>query len=152
MRSRDIISALFWMAMGVGIGYGGYDLGLGTLHDPGSGFMFFWVGIFMTGLSLCIFIQAIRGKGLKGELKSLWTEMRWKKLVSVIGALFLYAYVLTALGFILATIGLLIFLFKAVEPQKWFWAVAGAVISTLAAYGLFKLWLGCQLPPGLLGM
>jgi hypothetical protein len=56
------------------------------------------------------------------------------------------------LGFILSTIGLLVFLFKAVEPQKWSWAVLGAMISTLAAYSVFRLWLGCQLPQGLLGI
>ncbi len=33
----------------MGVCYGGYDLELGTLRDPGSGFMFFWVGIIMIG-------------------------------------------------------------------------------------------------------
>jgi putative tricarboxylic transport membrane protein len=140
------------MAMGIGISYGGYDLDMGSLHDPGSGFMFFWVGLFMIGLSLIIFIKAVRGKDPKGELKVLWTEIRWKKLVSVMAALFIYAYVLTPLGFILTTILLLIFLFKAVEPQKWSWAIMGAIVCTLATYGLFRLWLGCQLPQGLLGV
>jgi len=152
VKSRDIISSLFWMAMGIGISYGGYDLDMGSLHDPGSGFMFFWVGLFMIGLSLIIFIKAVRGKDPKGELKVLWTEIRWKKLVSVMAALFIYAYVLTPLGFILTTILLLIFLFKAVEPQKWSWAIMGAIVCTLATYGLFRLWLGCQLPQGLLGV
>jgi uncharacterized BrkB/YihY/UPF0761 family membrane protein len=55
------------------------------------------------------------------------------------------------LGFILSTVLLLLFLFKAVEPQKWSWAVLGAVISTLTAYGVFQLWLGTQLPRGFLG-
>lgn len=152
MKNRDILSSLFWMAMGIGISYGGYALDIGNLHNPGSGFIFFWVGIFMIGLSLILFINAIREKGTKGELKALWAEISSKKLVSVMAALFIYAYVLTSLGFILTTILLLIFLFKAVEPQKWSWAILGAIVCTLAAYGLFKIWLGCQLPQGLLGV
>jgi putative tricarboxylic transport membrane protein len=152
VRSRDIISSLFWMAMGIGVCYGGVDLELGTLHDPGSGFMFFWVGMIMIGLSLSILIRAMKKKAVAGELKVLWSEIRWKKIVSVLVALFLYAYVFTSLGFILTTILLLIFLFKSVEPQRWSWAILGAIISTLAAYGVFRLWLGSQLPRGLLGI
>ena len=138
--------------MGIGISYGGYKLDLGTLHEPGGGFLFFWVGLIMIGLSLGILIRAARGKASKGELKAVWAGISWKKLISVLAALFIYAYLFTPLGFILSTIGLLVFLFKAVEPQKWSWAVLGAMISTLAAYSVFRLWLGCQLPQGLLGI
>jgi len=140
------------MAMGIGISYGGYDLHLGNLRDPGPGFMFFWVGVIMIGLSLIVLIKAVREKGQRGELKVLWTQIRWKKVLLVLAALFVYAYVLTPLGFIPTTILLLIFLFKAVEPQKWSYAILGAVVCTLAAYGLFGFWLGCQLPQGLLGL
>ena len=55
------------MAIGAGVCYGGYDLELGTLRDPGSGFMFFWVGIIMMGLSLAILIRAMREKAKAGE-------------------------------------------------------------------------------------
>ena len=152
MRSRDIISSLFWAAVGIGICCGGYNLGLGNLQEPGGGFIFFWVGVIMIGLSLGILIQAARGKAVQGELKGIWAGIRWGKVVSVLAALFIYAYLFTPLGFIPATILLLIFLFKAVEPQKWSWAILGAIVSTLAAYGVFRLWLQCQLPQGLLGI
>jgi putative tricarboxylic transport membrane protein len=152
VKKRDIISSLFWMAMGIGICSGGYGLDLGTLHDPGSGFMFFWVGIIMIGLSLGIFIRAMKETAVAGELKTLWTGIRWKKVVFILVALLLYAYVFVPLGFILSTILLLIFLFKAVEPQRWSWAILGAIISTLAAYGVFHLWLRSPLPKGFLGI
>ena len=153
MKSRDIISSIFWLTMGMGVCYGGYELELGTLNDPGSGFLFFWVGIIMIGLSLSILIRAMKETAVPGELKRvLWTEIRWKKIVSVLVALFLYAYVFTFLGFIVSTFLLLTFLFKVVEPQKWSWAILGAIISTLTAYGIFQLWLGSQLPKGFLGI
>jgi len=152
VKKRDIISSLFWMAMGIGVCYGGYCLDLGTLHDPGSGFMFFWVGIIMIGLSLGILIRAMKETAVAGELKILWTDIRWKKVVFILVALLLYAYVFVSLGFILSTVLLLIFLFKAVEPQRWSWAILGAIISTLAAYGVFHLWLRSPLPKGFLGI
>jgi len=152
MKKRDIISSLFWMAIGIGVCYGGYNMDLGTLNDPGSGFMFFWIGIIMIGLSLIILLKAIKKTAVAGELKTLWTEIRWKKVVSILVALMLYAYIFVPLGFILSTILLLIFLFKAVEPQRWSWAILGAIISTFAAYGLFHLWLKSPLPKGFLGI
>lgn len=151
MRSRDIISSLFWAAMGIGVCGGGYELGIGNLHDPGGGFIFFWVGVLMIGLSFGILARAVRQKATTGEMKAVWAGISLKKIVSVLAVLFIYAYLLTPLGFIPATILLLIFLFKAVEPQRWSWAILGAVVSTLAAYSVFRLWLQCQLPPGLLG-
>ena len=140
------------MLIGAGVCYGGYDLELGTLRDPGSGFMFFWVGIIMMGLSLSLLIRAMREKSKTGEMKLIWSEVRWKKIMSVIIALFLYAYAFNTLGFIFCTTIILIFLFKAVEPQRWSVAVLGAILSTLSAYLVFQLWLGSQLPKGLLNI
>ncbi len=152
MKNRDLFSSLFWLAMGAGVCYGGYDLELGTLHDPGSGFMFFWVGAIMIGLSLFIFIRAIRERGKAEETKILWSQVQWKKNIYVLAALFLYAYAFSPLGFILSTVLLLIFLFKAVEPQRWSVAILGALLSTLTSYAVFHLWLGTQLPKGFLGI
>lgn len=139
------------MALGIGVSYGGYDLELGTLRDPGSGFMFFWLGIIMMALSASILIRAVKMKDGK-RVSILGKDIRWKKILAVLAGLFLYAYVFSVLGFILTTGLLLLFLFKAIEPQKWSWAVLGAIVSTLSAYGVFQLWLGSQLPRGFLGI
>lgn len=152
MNRKDIFSSLFWALLGAGICYGGWDLELGSLHDPGSGFMFFWVGIIIIGLSLSILVRALREKGRAGEMKALWSGVQWKKIVAVLLALYLYAYGFNLLGFLLSTILLLIFLFKAVEPQRWSTAVWGAILSAVAAYAVFRVWLGTQLPRGILGI
>ena len=134
----------------MGVGYGGYDLELGTLHDPGSGFMFFWVGLIMVGLSLGIFVQGLRKGAEPQRIGGMFSGLQWRKVIYVLIALSLYAYVFNLLGFILATVLLLIFLFKAIEPQRWSVAILGAVVSSVAAYLVFQVWLGSQLPKGFL--
>ena len=152
MKSRDFYSSLVWVALGVGVSYGGYDLELGTLHDPGSGFMFFWVGLIMVGLSLSIFIKGMRkGEDAQG-IRSMFSGLRWPKVIYVLIALSLYAYIFNFLGFILATVLLLIFLFKAIEPQRWSAAILGAMASSMVAYLVFQVWLGSQLPKGILNI
>ena len=152
VRTADIASSLFWMAVGVGVSYAGYDLELGRLRDPGSGFLLFWVGVIMVGLSLSIFIRALRRETGAHAIKPFSLGVRWKKNIPVVVALFFYAALFTWLGFILSTVLLLIFLFKAVEPQRWSVAVIGAVLSALVTYTVFHLWLRSPLPTGVLGI
>jgi putative tricarboxylic transport membrane protein len=140
------------MGISSAICYGGYDLGLGTLNEPGSGFIFFWVGIIMIGLSMGIFIRALVNEGrLEGEEK-LWEGIQWWKLISVGTALVFYVYAFTSLGFILSTILLLTFLFKGIGPQPWLRSIFQAVLSALITYVVFSLWLGVQFPRGFLGI
>lgn len=148
VNKKDFISSLFWMATGAGLCYGGYDLKLGQLHEPGPGFIFFWVGITMMGLSLIILLGAMQEKEKLKEKGEIFPATKWGKVISVPIALALYGYVFNLLGFILTTVMLLVYLFKAIEPQRWSVAIAGALITTLTAYVVFKVWLGCPLPKG----
>ena len=102
----------------------------------------------MVGLSAVIFIRAVHQAGPQGELKLLWLQAHWEKVIYMLLALFLYAYAISFLGFILSTFFLLVFLFKAIEPQRWFIAIGAAVLSTAAAYLIFRIWLGSPLPKG----
>jgi len=149
---KDFISSLFWLAVGVGVCYGGYDLGLGPLNEPGPGFIFFWVGIIMIGLSLGILIKALRTGGKEEKLMLLWAAVNWKKPIYILVGLSLFAHFFLALGFILSSMLLLIFLFRVVERQSWVMAIGGALLSSLAAYLLFQVLLGCQFPAGFLNL
>ncbi len=52
--------------------------------------------------------------------------------------------------FSLSTMILLVFLFKAIEPQKWSVALGGALITSLLSFVIFARWLDVQLPRGIL--
>jgi putative tricarboxylic transport membrane protein len=145
----DVLSALVWLLLGAGVARAGLDLGLGVLHDPGPGFMLFWVGLVMAALAVAVGVRGLRAGAPPGAR---WAGVRWTKLVGVTAALAAYGWLLPQLGFLLTTALLLIYLFKAIEPQRWSVAVAGAVASALVAYLVFKVWLGAQLPAGPLGI
>jgi putative tricarboxylic transport membrane protein len=138
------------VALGAFLCKWGYDLDLGTLSEPGSGFIIFWMGIVTMGLSVSIFFLTFFQKIVPEQKKSLWSGVRWRKLIFVLVSLLLYAYALIPLGFLLSTCLLLILLFKGIEPQKWSVAVTGAILTVLITYAIFHLWLGSQLPKGIL--
>jgi len=150
LRHQDTYSSLFWTAIGAGSFYEGCRLGRGDLHNPGPGFIFFWMGLIMIGLSLSILLRDVPRKPTAGERTSVWSGIHWVKIIAVLISLLLYAYFFTTLGFLLSATILLVFLFKAVEPQRWSVAILGAVSSALIAYLVFYVWLGSQLPRGFL--
>jgi putative tricarboxylic transport membrane protein len=147
MRTGETLAATFWLAVAVGVTVAGYRLGLGSLGDPGSGFMIFWVGTVMVALSLAALATAARQSAADGLL-ALWRGTRWYLVPYVTLLLVLYAWSLPALGFLAAASLLLFVLFKTVEPIGWGLAVLLAILSTAAAYIVFHRWLGTQLPAG----
>jgi putative tricarboxylic transport membrane protein len=147
MRTGDLLAALFWLAVASYVTVAGWKLDLGSLHDPGSGFMIFWVGAVMTVLSLAAVVAAARQPA--GEaLASLWAGTRWMLVPYVIVLLGVYAWLLPTLGFLVGTVILLFLLFKTIEPSGWFASLFAAVATTAATYLVFHRWLKTQLPAG----
>jgi len=151
MKKYDQTSSLVWLGLALLICVESFRLPLGSIHDPGPGFLPLLVGVLLAGLSVICFLQA--RKGPSAEPKGSWySTERWKNLVWVLLALLAYAVVLDSLGFLISTFLLLIVLFRfGMEPQRWAWAIGGSVIASLSCYVVFELWLRTQLPKGILG-
>jgi putative tricarboxylic transport membrane protein len=147
MRTGETLAAAFWLAVALGITWSGWDLGLGTLSDPGPGGMIFWVGVAMTALSVATLVEALRRAQTAG-LARLWQDTRWWLVPYVVALLALYAWLLPALGFFVTTLLLLLVLFATIDRQSWIAPPVGAVLATAAAYIVFHRWLGTQLPAG----
>jgi putative tricarboxylic transport membrane protein len=147
MRTGEILAAAFWLAVALGVTWSGADLGLGTLVNPGSGSMIFWVGVVMTGLALATLVIALRQPATAG-LASLWHGTRWWLVPYAVALLAIYAWVLPMLGFFTTTVLLLFTLFMTIDRKGWLAPPLGAILITAAAYIVFHRWLGTQLPAG----
>jgi hypothetical protein len=147
MRTGELLAAAFWLALALGITWSGWDLGLGTLNDPGPGGMIFWVGAVMAALSLAMLAAAYRRAPAEG-LGSLWQGMRWWLVPYVVALLAAYGWLLTVLGFFATTVLLLFTLFMTIDREGWIQPPLFAVLATAAAYIVFHRWLGTQLPAG----
>jgi putative tricarboxylic transport membrane protein len=151
MRTGELLAAAFWLAAALGVTWSGWDLGLGTLSDPGPGGMIFWVGVVMTALCVATLVAAVRrapAEGLAGGLASLWQSTRWWLVPYVVVLLALYAWLLSTLGFFATTVLLLFVLFVTIDRQSWIAPPVGAILATTVAYIVFHRWLGTQLPEG----
>jgi hypothetical protein len=119
---------------------------LALVHNrhPGPGFIFFFAGLLLIILSTVdLALTFIKQSGIEKhkEQYHMWSGVRWQKILLVLGCLSAYAIFLDSAGFFLISFFLMIFLFKAIEPTKWWITILGSFITTATAYTIFKLWL-----------
>ncbi len=150
MKKRDRSSSVIWGALGIYIAFEGYRLDLGTLGNPKCGFLIFWAGVILAGLSSILFIQTFWQKPDKEGAQSLWANVRWGRGIKLLSALVVYAIFFKTLGFIVSTFLLLLFLFKGLEPQRWSAALVLSVATIAVCYFVFGVFLEMQFPAGIL--
>ena len=148
MNKNDLFTSLIWAAIGFYVAFEGYRLGLGSLHKPMPGFLIFWTGIILAGLSIGLFSQTFLSS--KGAKKTLWEGFQWPRGLKLMSALIVYVLIFKWLGFILGTFFLLLFLFKGLEPQKWSAALILSIETTILCFFIFKVLLEVQFPEGVL--
>ena len=144
----DRVSSIFWLIFGIPVAFLSYKLGLGELTRPGPGFLTFWCGLILCGLSVLVFVRdriAGRGETTKG-IRYLWSTVQWSKALITVLVLVAYALTFERVGFLLSTIVLLIVLFRAIDPMKWWAAIVVAVLASFVAFVVFDMAFQVQLP------
>jgi putative tricarboxylic transport membrane protein len=149
--NTDRVSSLFWLALGLVSMYGAVQLGLGTLGEPGSGFLAFLAGCFISLIALGISLKSfILWRGVHLNFAPLWMEANWRR-PAVISLLVLgFILALERLGFILSGFLLLLVLFRWVEKFSWKKALMIPALTLGFAYLLFNVFLKATLPRGFL--
>jgi putative tricarboxylic transport membrane protein len=140
--------ALFWVALGILVCYEATRLGLGSVTEPGSGFIFFWSGLILVILSLMVLAEGLRSTE---EIVHETRDMNWVKIALVLLSLVLYAFFLERLGFVLTTFVLLCFLLGWIERTNWTRSLGIATAAALGSFAIFELWLKIRLPKGIFG-
>ena len=151
MGKVDRIGGVFWLVFGLFICIESYRLGLGALHKPGPGFLYFWTSIFLIIMSIVVLIRAWSSMGTEEPEASIFGKQNPLKIVLVLLSLFLYAIFMEMVGFIPITLLLFVYLLGIIEKKRWFYTICVSVAVTVAAYLIFETWLQSQLPKGLLG-
>ena len=148
IRKAEVWGGLFWLGVGVFVTWQGYDMGLGKLHEPGSGFAFFWIGVLMIMLAMVTVVEGVLTAG--PDLASLWRDTRWGRILVITALLLVYGALFETIGFIPLALALLLILMFFIDPVKWWLAIPVSVGSTLGIWYVMSKWLLIQLPSGVL--
>lgn len=146
MKTSDMASSVFLMALGGFIAWQAEKLSIGGIHEPGPGFFPFYLSLILIILGIAIFVQ-----GLREEPKQKEEAPRKMRLAVTLLAIFIYPFLLESLGYILTTFLLMLIIIKMMIEKAWWFAPSLSLLISLASYVIFKMWLQVLLPAGLLG-
>ena len=82
------------LALGVFVIWSSFKLKIGTIHDPGSGYVLFYTGILMCLFAATIIVAAVTEGG--PTFGSRWEGARWTRPAALIGCLVVYCFALDA--------------------------------------------------------
>ncbi|MCL4552688.1 MAG: tripartite tricarboxylate transporter TctB family protein [Candidatus Marsarchaeota archaeon] len=148
MKKQHLIADGVWLVLGLAVSAESWRLNVGTFSVPGPGFLPFWAGALLAILSLISLLRTTTEP--PDEEPSVWAGVNIPKLGLVILALLLYVVLFNTLGFLLCTFLLLLFLFRVVEPYRWYVVLLASALSLASVYVLFVRLLDVRLPGGVL--
>lgn len=150
MKTHDQGSSLFWLLLSIYVCIESLRLEIGTLRNPGMGFMTFGASVLLGTLSLGLLFHSIFRKE-EARVEPLFSGTLWKRIILVLMALLLYTKLLPLAGYLLGTFFLMSFLFWIIERKKVWRVLILSFTTTVVTYYVFSKWLNCQFPSGLIG-
>ncbi|MES2194674.1 MAG: tripartite tricarboxylate transporter TctB family protein [Pseudomonadota bacterium] len=147
LNNSELWGGLIGLALGAFVVWSGLKLKLGTINDPGSGYVLFYTGLLMCLFAVTIITAAVTEGG--PTFGSRWKDARWTKPLLVIGSLIAFSLALDTLGFLLSTIPLMLLLLRLVDPVRWSLAIPIALLAPLGVWWVLKRLLLIQLPSGI---
>ncbi|WP_375411692.1 tripartite tricarboxylate transporter TctB family protein [uncultured Bradyrhizobium sp.] len=147
LNNSELWGGVVGLALGIFVIWSSFRLKIGSIHDPGSGYVLFYTGILMCLFAVTIIIAAVTEGG--PTFASRWEGTRWTRPAILIGCLVVYCFALGPLGFLLASIPLLLLLLRRIDPVRWPLALPLAVLAPLGVWWVLKHALLIQLPVGI---
>ena len=149
--NAERLGAIFWLAFGLIVMFASFRLELGTLRTPGSGFLGFLGGGFVTLMALVVLVQSCLKQSKPHTMSSLWKGLKWWRPLAMALLVLFYILSLERLGFIVTSLFFLLATFRGVV--KFSWPRAGWVTCLVVgcSYLLFHVFLKATLPRGMFG-
>ncbi len=139
---KDVIGALFWLAMGIFFAIGGLRLNPGSLRQPGPGFL----PLVMASLLICFSLFIVAKGVIRPE--SPLKDILWRNQLVAVASVFIFGVLLDLIGFFLATFILLSILFGLLFTgrRRWLRTLFYAAITALVGWYLFSVILRVPFP------
>jgi putative tricarboxylic transport membrane protein len=147
LNNSELWGGLIGLALGIFVIWSSFKLKIGTINDPGSGYVLFYTGILMCVFALTIIVAAVTEGG--PTFASRWQGTRWTKPAILIACLVVYCFALEPFGFLVSSIPLMLLLLRAIDPVRWPLAIPLAVLAPLGVWWVLKRILLIQLPAGI---
>ena len=139
----DQFSGLMLLALALYVGWENRAYPVGTLAEPGPGYLPLLLAIFLGAMGLLIALWGVRSAPL-AAMK--WTEATRAVVILIVCGVATLA--LERIGYRLTMIALLVVFLGVIERKHWFMVAAVAIGFSLISYAVFATWLRVPLPLG----
>lgn len=151
--NSDRLSSLVWLAVGFIALYTSLALGLGTVREPGPGFLGFLTSTFISLMATIILVESFGKAGEdKKKIAELWQGLRWPRPLLICGITVGYILIFDWLGFAVSSLIFLVALLKGMEGLPWWKALLISFACVGFSYLLLSFSLESTLPRGFLGI
>jgi putative tricarboxylic transport membrane protein len=153
MKTRDILSSLFFLVVGVVFTAGSFSYPVWDRYGPGPGFFPLVLGTLFSALSLCLLLMRSLGRRDTGEAlapsDSLNPSEIYKTLVYLL-LLILFYFFFDWLGSLLTLFVFLVIVLAVLNRRPLRLSLSISVASAVLTYVVFVRLLGVSLPGGML--
>ncbi len=141
----DRVLGLGAVLLAIPVAVASWGFGAGSPKSPGAGFWPLLIALTMAGLGVSLILRPTGRAATAGG-----PDSRWGRLGIALGTLGFYVVTLEPLGYLLATIVLLVVQFHWVEGRSWRTSLWTAVLTSAVSLVLFRTLLKVPLPLGAL--
>ena len=113
---------------------------------PGAGFLPFWLGLLLVGLSLLVLYRSFFAA--RAPASDAAPSGGWRRIGPIVLGLVVAVAVIEWVGFAVAVAVYLVLLVRFLERRPWPAALGLALGATAAIFLIFKVWLRVPLPVG----
>jgi putative tricarboxylic transport membrane protein len=148
LTKAEKATSLLFILLALFIGLESRKYPLGTLDNPGPGFLPMLLAVAIAGMSVGLSAKAWKNRMTKDH-RTFWPEKGGLFKVSLaFGVIILFTVFLEITGYMINIFFLFLVLLRPIGRQKWVWSVSIALGATLVSYLLFDKWLMIPLPRG----
>jgi len=147
LKRPDVLSGLTLVCLALLAWVGASDLPIGTLHQPGAGFLPRHLALLMAVLAAILFVGGCRTRA--ASVAGLWSDRAGLARVGgVLAALIGYVLVVETAGYLLTTAALFLVMLHWIGRRGWAVTLTVALLASGGSYLLFARWLMVSLPGG----
>ncbi|MBI2998352.1 MAG: tripartite tricarboxylate transporter TctB family protein [Deltaproteobacteria bacterium] len=152
MKYSEIIGGIFWLLFGITFTVLATGYQIGSVTQPGPGFLPLGVGVLLIVFSLVLLGQGVNCFKNIEKVVPFSKPGGLRKVGYIASILLVLAFLFEKMGFLITVFLLVALSMLEAEFKSWKKIVFMALVTTIGAYILFVLLLSQQLPRGFLGM
>ena len=151
-RNPELLFTLALVAMSLVILMMSFELGFGSMKQPGPGFFPAFTSLLGLVFGILLIIRYLASQKGAGPSKAAFEKSEVKRFIAMIATFCAWLILMPWLGFIIVTFLATLAFAKIMGEKGWLFPILLAIGGSVFIYLLFDVWFYADLPRGFLGI